>query len=377
MPSDIINKRVTGAADGRAKSGKGATVRYCAIEKRYGEVQALNPTTLEIPSGEFFSVIGPSGSGKTTLLGVTVGFITPSAGRIEINGADIVCIPPFHRNIGMVFQSYALFPHMTVMENIAFPLKMRRLPKSVIEERTLRMLSMVRLEGMRDRKPAQLSGGQRQRVALARASVYDPLLLLMDEPLSALDKSLREEMQVEIKQFQQTLGTTVLYVTHDQTEAASMSDRIAIMNQGSIQQIGSPRELYQQPGSRFVASFLGDANIFDVKKSSKSDAGWELQTAEGYVFRALTDLTDNGDLTICVRPECLVLNAARPATDNSVEGIVTSVVFSAGTLVVRVQTTANTVLIYRRTSGGKSFIPEVGDTVFASFSVNDTLVLRV
>lgn len=377
MPSENPDKRVDGVVDRGMKTGKGATIRYSAIEKRYGEVQALHPTTLEIPSGEFFSMIGPSGSGKTTLLGVTAGFVTPSAGKIELNGADIVGIPPFRRNIGMVFQSYSLFPHMTVAENIAFPLKMRKFSRSVIEERTLRMLSMVRLEGLRDRKPAQLSGGQRQRVALARASVYDPLLLLMDEPLSALDKNLREEMQVEIKQFQQTLGTTVLYVTHDQTEAASMSDRIAIMNHGRIQQIGSPRELYQQPGSRFVASFLGDANLFDVKKSSRSGAGWEMQTAEGHVFKTVTDLTDNGDLAICVRPECLALSAARPTGDNFVEGIVTSVVFSAGTLVVRVQTAGDKVLIYRRTSGEKSFVPDIGDTVFVSFPVEDTLVLRV
>jgi putative spermidine/putrescine transport system ATP-binding protein len=377
MPRENLNTRLSGANDGGSKTGKGATVRFSLIEKHYGEFQALHPTTLEIPSGEFFSMIGPSGSGKTTLLGVTAGFVTPSAGKIEINGVDIVRIPPFRRNIGMVFQSYSLFPHMTVAENIAFPLKMRKYSRSVIEERTLTMLSMVRLEGLRDRKPAQLSGGQRQRVALARASVYDPLLLLMDEPLSALDKNLREEMQVEIKQFQQALGTTVLYVTHDQTEAASMSDRIAIMNHGRIQQIGSPRELYQQPGSRFVASFLGDANLFDVKKVSRSTDCWEIQTAEEHVFRAVTDLTDNGDLAICVRPESLVLNATRPEGDNVVEGTVTSVVFSAGTLVVRVQTAGDKVLIYRRTIGEKSFAPDIGNTVFVSFSVEDTLVLRV
>ena len=181
---------------------------------------ALQPTSLTIEPGEFFSLIGPSGSGKTTLLGVTAGYIAPSSGHIRVDDRDLIGVPPFKRNIGMVFQNYSLFPHMSVAENIAFPLRMRRVGRVRTEERVKRMLAMVRLEGMGERRPSQLSGGQQQRVALARAAIYDPLLLLMDEPLSALDKNLREQMQFEVKQFQEALGATVLYVTHDQAEAA-------------------------------------------------------------------------------------------------------------------------------------------------------------
>src|SRR5690242_2303591 len=204
----------------------GAAVQFIALEKRYGTVTALLPTNLDVRSGEFFAIIGPSGSGKSTLLGVTAGFIPASGGHILVDGRDLVGEPPYTRNIGMVFQNYSLFPHMSVAENIAFPLKMRRLAAAEVAAKVARMLEIVRLAGFGDRRPQQLSGGQQQRVALARAAVYDPILLLMDEPLGALDKNLREEMQEEIKRFQAAIGTTVIYVTHDQQEAACMADRI-------------------------------------------------------------------------------------------------------------------------------------------------------
>ena len=283
-----MNKEISEreAISGAARR-RGARVVYDGVTKQYGNLYALHPTSLEIESGEFFSIIGPSGSGKTTLLGVTAGFIPPTDGQILVDGRDLVGIPPFQRNIGMVFQNYSLFPHMTVAQNIGFPLRMRKLGRAEADERIKRMLGVVRLGGMADRYPAQLSGGQQQRVALARAAVYDPVLLLMDEPLSALDKNLREEMQREIKAFQQALGATVIYVTHDQYEASSMSHRIAIMNGGRVAQIGSPRELYENPRNRFVASFLGEANLFEVRRHEPAAGNRTLvETGQGFRIHA-------------------------------------------------------------------------------------------
>src|SRR5437868_11389776 len=208
------------------------------VSKRYGGVAALQPISIEIKPGEFFSLIGPSGSGKSTLLGAIAGFIPPSAGRILIDGRDIVDIPPYRRNIGMVFQNYALFPHLSVFENVAFALRLRKLTNAEVTGKTQRMLDIIRLSGMGERRISELSGGQQQRVALARAAVYDPRILLMDEPLGALDKNLREEMQYEIKAFHNKIAATIIYVTHDQEEAAAMSDRIAIMKDGEIVQHG-------------------------------------------------------------------------------------------------------------------------------------------
>ena len=218
---------------------------------------ALQPTSMTVAPGEFFALLGPSGSGKSTLLGTIAGFVAPSGGRVLVDGTDITGMSPHRRNIGMVFQNYALFPYLTVAQNIAFPLKMRRLPKSEITPRVDRALEMVRLGGFGPRMPAQLSGGQQQRVALARAAVYDPPLLLMDEPLGALDKNLREEMQEELRQFHHTVGATILYVTHDQQEAASMADRIAIMNHGKAEQIGSPHEVYDATEQQFRRPLFG------------------------------------------------------------------------------------------------------------------------
>ena len=252
---------------------RGASLTFDQVSKSYGAVTALQPTSMSVAPGEFFALLGPSGSGKSTLLGTIAGFVAPSGGRVLVDGTDITGMSPHRRNIGMVFQNYALFPYLTVAQNIAFPLKMRRLPKSEITPRVDRALEMVRLGGFGPRMPAQLSGGQQQRVALARAAVYDPPLLLMDEPLGALDKNLREEMQEELRQFHHTVGATILYVTHDQQEAASMADRIAIMNHGKAEQIGSPHEVYDQPSNSFVARFLGEANMFRLRQVCADGSG--------------------------------------------------------------------------------------------------------
>ena len=240
------------------------TVRFNAVEKTYdGRINVVERMDLDIYQGEFLTLLGPSGSGKTTTLLMLAGFEEPTAGDIHMNGQSLRNVPPFRRNMGVVFQNYALFPHKTVFQNVAFPLVQRKISKPAIAEQVGAALRMVELEGYGDRRPNQLSGGQQQRVALARALVFEPNLLLMDEPLGALDKKLREQMQIEIKHLHEVLGTTVVYVTHDQGEALTMSDRVAVMDDGRIQQIGTPQEIYERPGNSFVANFIGENNNLD------------------------------------------------------------------------------------------------------------------
>ena len=243
-----------------AKSG-GERVEIRSASKIYGSVRALDDVSLDIAAQEFVSLLGPSGSGKTTLLGILGGFVQPSAGTILFGGRDVTFTPPHKRDIGIVFQNYALFPHMSVGENVAFPLRARRLPKSTYAERVRAALAMVDLAGYEERGIGQLSGGQRQRVALARAMIFEPRLILMDEPLSALDKQLRETMQIELRQLHKRLGATIIYVTHDQREALTMSDRVAILKDGKLVQIDKPSRLHDHPADAFVASFIGEAPI--------------------------------------------------------------------------------------------------------------------
>ena len=231
------------------------------LVKRFGDVAAVAGVDLEIADGEFFSMLGPSGSGKTTTLRMIAGFELPTEGRILLGGRDVTRLAPFERDVNTVFQDYALFPHMTVGENVAYGLEVRKVPKAERQQRVAEALGMVRLEGYDRRKPGQLSGGQRQRVALARALVNRPRLLLLDEPLGALDLKLREEMQIELKQIQLEVGITFIYVTHDQEEALTMSDRIAVFSQGRIEQVGAPADVYERPATRFVAGFVGTSNL--------------------------------------------------------------------------------------------------------------------
>jgi putative spermidine/putrescine transport system ATP-binding protein len=236
-----------------------------AVRKSYGQVVALRGIDLDIAAGEFLTLLGPSGSGKTTLLMVMAGFTRPDSGSVKISGREILLEPPHKRDIGLVFQNYALFPHMTVGENVAFPLRYRRLSRAERDERVRRALDLVRLVGFEERRIDQLSGGQKQRVALSRALVFEPAILLMDEPLSALDKKLREQMQVELRQLHNRLGTTTIYVTHDQREALTMSTRIAVMNEGAVVQVGAPMEVYEKPESFFVADFMGESQFLEVR----------------------------------------------------------------------------------------------------------------
>jgi ABC-type Fe3+/spermidine/putrescine transport system ATPase subunit len=242
-------------------------LRLAGIEKRYGATVAVAGVDLEVREGEFVTLLGPSGCGKTTTLGLIAGFFPPTRGEIYLKGRPVADLPPFRRDIGVVFQDYALFPHMTAGENVAFGLKMRNLSKTETEQRVREALDLVQLAGLAERRPLQLSGGQRQRVALARALVIRPTVLLLDEPLSNLDLKLREEMRVEIAGLQRRLGITTVFVTHDQGEALVMSDRIAVMNAGRIEQVGRPGEIYERPASRFVAEFIGRMNFFSRESS--------------------------------------------------------------------------------------------------------------
>ncbi|MDR6905930.1 putative spermidine/putrescine transport system ATP-binding protein [Agromyces sp. 3263] len=242
-------------------------IRLTGLTKEFGAVTAVDHVDLEIGAGEFFSMLGPSGSGKTTVLRLIAGFEQPTAGIIELFGQDVTKRAPFDRDVNTVFQDYALFPHMSVLDNVAYGLRVRGLGRRERNDRAMRALASVRLEQMAARKPSQLSGGQRQRIALARATVVQPKVLLLDEPLGALDLKLREQMQVELKEIQRDLGITFIFVTHDQEEALTLSDRIAVFNDGRIEQLGTPAELYERPTSRFVADFVGTSNLFDAERS--------------------------------------------------------------------------------------------------------------
>lgn len=278
------------------------------VKKTYDrQTLVVRDFSLDVRRGEFVTLLGPSGSGKTTVLMMLAGFEHVSSGEICIDGAPITRVAPYKRNIGMVFQNYALFPHMTVAENLAYPLRVRKMSKAAIRERVAQYLKLVELEGFGDRHPAQLSGGQRQRIALARALIFEPALVLMDEPLSALDKKLREQMQFEISRLHRKLGCTMVYVTHDQAEALTMSDRIAVFNHGVVQQYASPDQLYEQPANAFVAGFIGENNLIRGTGHAEPDATVSVTLADGTVLRAAHGnfREASGPCMLSVRPEKL------------------------------------------------------------------------
>lgn len=284
-------------------------IKFDRVSRHFGDVKAVNEADLEIRDGEFFSMLGPSGSGKTTCLRMIAGFDRPTSGQIFLYGQDVSNLPPYERSVNTVFQDYALFPHMTVEENIAYGLMIKGVPKPERAKRVEEMLELVRLPGFGYRKPSQLSGGQRQRVALARALINHPKVLLLDEPLGALDLKLRQQMQIELKAIQKRVGITFIFVTHDQEEALTMSDRIALFNEGRIEQVGSPSEIYEHPASAFVASFVGTSNLLD-----------------GQVAKRITGM----DITFSVRPEKIHLGGVGgdiPANSYSAEGVVRDVVY--------------------------------------------------
>ena len=313
----------------------GAPVFIDRIGKAYGSQIAVGAVTLDIPAGEFLSILGPSGSGKTTLLTMIAGFESPSAGSIIVGGRDVTTVSPNRRNIGMVFQRYALFPHLTVAENIAFPLKMRGIRKNLRAERVGRALDLVQLPDYARRYPHELSGGQQQRVAVARAIVFEPPVLLMDEPLGALDKKLRESMQLEIKQLQQRLGATVIYVTHDQEEALTMSDRIAVMARGALVQLGTPAEIYRKPQSAFVADFIGKMNFLSGEFLGETAGSQTIRLGDDLIIDTpgpvpgLNGSPRVGDrIRLALRPERLGLAGRGAGGKNALPGRIETSVFA-------------------------------------------------
>jgi putative spermidine/putrescine transport system ATP-binding protein len=304
--------------------GDAKYVEFIDVEKMYGHFHAVRRLNLSIGRGEFLTFLGPSGSGKTTTLNMLAGFERPSQGVITLDGKSVDRLPPYERNIGMVFQNYALFPHMSVADNVAFPLSVRKVAKAEIGPRVTRALEMVRLERFKDRKPAQLSGGQQQRVALARALVFQPTLVLMDEPLGALDKKLREHMQIELMQIHQMLGVTIVYVTHDQSEALTMSDRVAIFESGAIDQIGTPDELYNKPATAFVAGFIGENNALDgvVERVDGDQCLVALPTGLTTTAMNVGDIRAGAPVHLTIRPERIGLSGTSAPSDNRFQATV-------------------------------------------------------
>ncbi|WP_121352767.1 ABC transporter ATP-binding protein [Pseudomonas aeruginosa] len=320
--------------------GGDVLVSFRGVQKSYdGETLIVKDLNLDIRKGEFLTLLGPSGSGKTTSLMMLAGFEPPTAGEILLAGRSINNVPPHKRDIGMVFQNYALFPHMTVAENLAFPLSVRGMSKTDVKERVKRALSMVQLDAFAGRYPAQLSGGQQQRVALARALVFEPQLVLMDEPLGALDKQLREHMQMEIKHLHQRLGVTVVYVTHDQGEALTMSDRVAVFHQGEIQQIEPPRNLYEHPRNTFVANFIGENNRLSGQLLSCDGERCVVGLPRGEKVEALAvNVGQPGEpVTLSIRPERVRLNGASESCVNRFSGRVAEFVYLGDHVRVRLE----------------------------------------
>jgi putrescine transport system ATP-binding protein len=366
-------------------------LRIDSVVKKFGQFRAVDALSLDIEAGEFFALLGPSGCGKTTLLRMLAGFETPDEGRILLNGEDIAQIPPHQRPVNMMFQSYALFPHLSVKDNIAFGLRRAQMRTSEIEARIAEMVALVKLEGMEERKPDQLSGGQRQRVALARSLARRPQLLLLDEPLAALDKKLRESTQLELMELQRRLGLTFVIVTHDQQEAMTVAGRIGVMDAGRLRQVASPRELYEAPRSRWIAEFVGDINLLE----GKLDAGGELhltmarrlaiatvQAGTIYVAEPHPPPT-TADLCVAIRPEKVKLSRRAPVLDdaraiNRLEGVVTDVSYLGGTTSYKIKLDSGAVLRSSMANTARLDLDAYhpGQRVAAWFSPEDCLVLE-
>jgi len=343
------------------------------ISKSYGPLCVVDNLDLDIAKGEFVSLLGPSGSGKTTLLMMLAGFENPTQGTILVDGEPVNNVPTHRRDMGVVFQNYALFPHMSVAENVAFPLQMRGVSKAGITERVTRALDMVQLSAMRDRWPAQLSGGQQQRVALARALVFEPRVVLMDEPLGALDKHLREQMQLDIRALHNRLELTIVFVTHDQSEALTMSDRIAVFNKGKIEQIGTPREIYDHPRTRFVAEFIGETNLLQgtIESVDGSQGLIRLQNG-GQLSATLADVMPRGQqVFVSIRPERIELKETKTGMNSFAANVIDSV-YQGDHLRVQLDGNGNNVVARL---GRKSREWPIGANVVAEFQSSDCWII--
>ncbi|MGI9334122.1 MAG: ABC transporter ATP-binding protein [Gammaproteobacteria bacterium] len=358
-----------------ARERAGKTVHLRGVGKRFGRVTAVDNIDIGIAAGEFCTLLGPSGSGKTTLLRIIAGYEAPTVGAVIVDGHDVSKTPVAKRDIGMVFQNYALFPHMTVARNIAFPLEMRHYSAFVTRERVAGALALVDLVGFGERYPRQLSGGQQQRVALARALVFDPDILLMDEPLGALDKNLRQAMQLELKRLHRRLGVTIVYVTHDQEEAMYLSDRIVVLNGGRIEQAGEPEALYNRPGNVFVANFLGECNLSEaVLESDETCARLKLASGITFDLRVTDRAIGNGQVTVGVRPERLRLGDQARACANRAVGVVEDIVFLGTGYKVLVRLAEATWVVSAVNQGDPPAF-EPGDRVDIGFAEADVFFL--
>ena len=360
---------------------RGASVRVSLLNKNYGSYQAVDSLSLDIEGGSFVSILGPSGCGKTTTLMMLAGFINPTSGKIFVDDKDITELPANRRNLGMVFQSYALFPHMTVFDNVAFPLRMRKVSNPELSERVRDALEMVHLSEMGNRLPSQLSGGQQQRVALARTIVFRPSVLLMDEPLSALDRKLRDKMRFEIKHLQEKLGVTVVYVTHDQSEAFAMSDKVMVMREGRLEQMGSPTEIYHAPLTRFVAELVGETNFLsaDVRSHSNTfvdvSVGNRLNLQTSGVSQQPRDLPKIGqEITVCIRPECVRLSEAS-SQQNSFEVKVLDRTFLGESIRYTLTLPSGDNIVAKQMTRGDLAPISPGETIVASVSPSDVRIL--
>ena len=355
---------------------RGASVTLKNLTKTYREVEALRSANLHVESGEFVTLLGPSGSGKTTALMMIAGFITPTAGDILVDGQSICATPSYKRNLGMVFQHYSLFPHMSVYENIAFPLEMRHMRRKEIRERVTAVLELVRLPGYEHRRLNQMSGGQQQRIALARALVYEPAVVLLDEPLGALDLKLRQELQVELLHLHQRLGTTMISVTHDQGEALSMSNRVVVMNGGLIQQTGAPAELYKRPVNRFVADFIGESN-FVTGTARIAGKQKVLETSDGLrMFGTGFESVPNGKtIAAILRPECVVSTTKLQSSRNVFRGIVEEAIYLGDTARYTVRLGAQTTITTKLLLRAAVSVLKRGDELAIGWAAEDLIIV--
>jgi putrescine transport system ATP-binding protein len=371
----------------QAEPAEPPLLRIEAVQKTFDRIVAVDGLSLDIASGEFFALLGPSGCGKTTLLRMLAGFEAPDAGRILLDGRDIAAVLPHQRPVNMMFQNYALFPHLSVGDNIAFGLKRAGMPRSEIATRVAEMLALVKLEGLAKRRPDQLSGGQKQRVALARSLARRPRLLLLDEPLAALDKKLREQTQLELMELQRRLGTTFIIVTHDQEEAMTMADRIGVMDSGRLEQVATPRQLYEVPNSRWIAEFVGDINMIEGRIERRSEQRWTIATRVAGTVIAAAPRQWSGKTAICVaiRPEKVKLSRRGPASDaanaetlNRLEGVVTEISYLGGHTIYQVQLDAGAILRASLANTARLDIDAYGSgqRVVAWFAPDDCVVLQ-